>query len=496
MKKIILFFFVTIFFLPPNFAQKIFDFNTGTWQAYLEITKLKTKTGQLLINQLIRQNPENLAPVLLSNYIDFYTLFLNEDPKDFKQLYPLFEERLLLLQKGPKSSPFYLYSQAVIRIQRAGVDLKFGRQWDAGWDVKKAYNLLKENKQLFPNFTPNDLMYGVLQAAFGTVPKGYKWMLNLLGMNGSVTEGIKKVRNFTQSNDPWSKYFFNEAALIYPYILYYIENKKTTALAFISQKKIDLVNNHLHAYMAANLTLTEKNIEFTKSIITNRNKSGDYLKLSGWNLQMGYTKLYHLELEEAKKYFEIFLSEFNGSSFQKEIYQKISWCHYLQGNMKEAEQAQQKVISAGQAESDADKKALKDAKSGYWPNPLLLKARLLNDGGYHLEALKLLAGKSSTDFNAAVEKLEFTYRLARIYEDLDRKEEAIKTYLASIRLGETRTEYFAARSALQIAQIYEQSGQISLAIQYYQLCLSLKDHDYKNSLDQRAKAGIARCKGE
>jgi hypothetical protein len=30
---------------------------------------------------------------------------------------------------------------------------------------------------------------------------------------------------------------------------------------------------------------------------------------------------------------------------------------------------------------------------------------------------------------------------------------------------------------------------------FFQKCLSLKDHDYKNSLDQRAKSGVARCKG-
>jgi hypothetical protein len=33
------------------------------------------------------------------------------------------------------------------------------------------------------------------------------------------------------------------------------------------------------------------------------------------------------------------------------------------------------------------------------------------------------------------------------------------------------------------------------AIAYYQKCIEMEDHEFKDSLDQRAKAGIARCKG-
>jgi tetratricopeptide (TPR) repeat protein len=139
---------------------------------------------------------------------------------------------------------------------------------------------------------------------------------------------------------------------------------------------------------------------------------------------------------------------------------------------------------------------LKDAKSGKWPNLLLLRARLLSDGGYNNEASALLQGKTENDFAKEEEKLEFAYRIARINDDLGRSDEAIRNYLIAINIGQFRKEYFAARAAVQIGQIYEKKGQKSLAISYYQKCLDMEDHEYKNSLDQRAKSGIARCKGE
>ncbi len=477
-------------------SQKVFEFNTTCIQSYQEITKLKIKLGKQLAEKARLQNRENLIPLLLDSYADFYILFLNENPTDYELLYPIFQNRLDQLQEGPKSSPFYLYSLAILRIQRAAISVKFGHFWDAGWDFRKSYILLKENKKLFPNFTPNDLMYGALESVITTIPKGYKWLINILGMKGSLNEGIQKVKNYTNSKDPWAKLFFNEASFIYPYLLFFIENKKEEALNFIQQRKLDLINNHLNAYMASNLALNNKEVELSKSIIQNRNLSDDYIKLSVWDFQMGYAQLYHLDYNSARNYFESFTQNFKGKFYVKDVYQKISWCYYLQGNIKMAEDARKQVLKKGSTESDADKKALKDAKANFWPNQLLLKARLLNDGGYQFEAYKFLAGKSEDDFVKEEEKLEFAYRAARIYDDLGKKDDAIRNYLITIRIGINRKEYFAARAALQIAQIYEARGEKILAIEYYQKCINMEDHEYKDSLDQRAKSGIARCKGD
>ncbi len=477
-------------------AQKVYDFNGTCLQAYQEITKLKIASGTALIEKARQQNPDNLVPLLLESYVDFYVLFLNEDPADFKTRYPRFSERLDQLEEGPKTSPFYNYCLSTVRIHRAAAAIKFGKLWDAGWDFKKGYSLIKENKKQFPSFTPNDLPYGALQAVVGTIPKGYKWIASLFGMRGSVTEGMKTVRGFINSNDPWARAMFNEAAFVYPYLMFYIENKKEEALAFTQQRKLDLVNNHLHAYMAANLGINNKQAEYSKNIILNRNRSDEYLKTGVWDFELGFTKLFHLEAQEAAKYLESFVANFKGRFYLKDAYQKLSWCYYLQGNIALAEQARKNVITKGATDSDADKKALKDAKAGTWPNLMLLRARLLNDGGYHTDAAKILQGKTENDFAKEEDKLEFAYRMARIYDDLGRSDDAIQAYLVAMRLGKNRKEYYAARAAVQIGQIYESRGQKALAIAYYQKCLDMDDHDYKDSLDQRAKSGIARCKGE
>jgi tetratricopeptide (TPR) repeat protein len=112
------------------------------------------------------------------------------------------------------------------------------------------------------------------------------------------------------------------------------------------------------------------------------------------------------------------------------------------------------------------------------------------------EALAFLSGKNMNSFSKEEEKLEYTYRMGRIYDDMHKYDQAVQCYQTAINIGINRKEYYAARAALQIGQVYEREGKKQLAIDFYQKCMNMPDHEYKNSLDQKAKSGIVRCKGE
>lgn len=249
------------------------------------------------------------------------------------------------------------------------------------------------------------------------------------------------------------------------------------------------------AYMAANLAVNNKMNEFARDVIENRNTSSAYMQTPIWNFELAYVQMRHLELENAAKNFEYFLSHFKGKFYVKDACEKLAWCYYLMGNTTAASNARKMVLKRGNTDTDADKEANKNAKAGKWPNALLLKARVLNDGGYNQQAITLLKSKSPNDFTDPTDKLEYTYRTGRIYDDMNHDDSAVKYYEAAIALGINRTEYYASRAALQIGMIYEKQGNKQLAIQYYQKCLAMQNHDYKDSIDQKAKSGIARCSG-
>ncbi len=477
-------------------AQKNFDFNPACQQAYSAILSLRVAEGQKILVQEKATHPDNLIPYFLDNYADFFSLFFNEDEDEFDKKSIYKTARLEVMKLGPKDSPWTLFTQAILQLQWAAIHIKFGEKWAAGWSMKAANDLIKENQKNFPNFTPNSLVLGPLRMVSGTIPKSYQWLSGIMGLKGNIAQGMQDLVSFMNRKDALSTTFHDEAVFYTCYLKFYIENKPDDALAIIQQQHLDVVNNLLFTYMAANLSLNNQQSANTKSFVLNRNTSANYLQIPIWDFELAYAKLYHLE-PDANQYFDRFLTHFKGKFYVKDAWLKFGWSYLLQNNLPQYYRCMEMVKTKGNTDTDADKKAMKDAKAGKMPNVLLLKARLLTDGGYTKEAYQLMVGKSTADFANIDDKLEFAYRVGRINEELGHYDIAVDAYLSTIKLGRDRTEYFAARAALEAGMIYEtQKKNKQMAIAFYQQCLDLPDHDYKNSLDQKAKSGIARCTGQ
>ena len=105
MKRKVIIFILLFFVLTKLNAEKVYEFNSLCQQAYKEITQLKLNNGLALLEKAKKQNPDNLIPLVLESYIDFFVLFFNEDPAEYKIRRPKIEERILLLKDGPASSP-------------------------------------------------------------------------------------------------------------------------------------------------------------------------------------------------------------------------------------------------------------------------------------------------------------------------------------------------------------------------------------------------------
>jgi predicted negative regulator of RcsB-dependent stress response len=474
--------------------QKVYDFNTRCQQAYDAIMQLRLDAGAALLEEEKKAHPDNLIPYFLENYADFFILFFNEDPALYAQKKALRADRLARMEEGPTNSPYYLYTQAAIRFQWGMIRVKFSERWDAVWDVRKAYLLLKDNQKKFPQFLPNNMLAGSMQTVFGTIPEGYRWISNTLGMKGSIREGMQLVQQVIDSNTEVAKLFREEACYYYCYLKLFIENKPEDVWGFIQKYKLDTKNNYLFALMVANIAMNNQKATLGIKVLTERNDSVQYEEIPYVYYVLGQLKLCRGD-EDANVYLLKFIDRFKGKFYLKEGLQRLSWYYYLHNNMEAANKYRNMILTRGNTETDADKQALKDAKSGKWPHPLLLKARLLSDGGFFPEALKLLQTKKAADFASMEEKLEYAYRLGRIYDEMGMDDGAITMYEVTVRTGANRPEYFAARASLQMGYIYEKRNDKAKAQQCYQACLDMKGHDYKNSLDQRAKAGIQRLNG-
>jgi tetratricopeptide (TPR) repeat protein len=71
-------------------------------------------------------------------------------------------------------------------------------------------------------------------------------------------------------------------------------------------------------------------------------------------------------------------------------------------------------------------------------------------------------------------------------------DKAIDFYKKTIKMGRDEEYYFAAKSALQLAYIYEKVKDYDNAKIYFNSCLDMENHLYEQGIEQKAKAGLNR----
>jgi hypothetical protein len=133
----VFYFFLFVCTLRAGAGSYLFDFNAECRKAYQEIIKLKLIPAGKCWRQK-KSASYNLIPYFLDNYIDFFTLFFNEDPAEYRRRKPFLEQRLALMKKEilPPLLSFY---RSVIYFQWAAVEIKFGERWDAAWSFRDLF---------------------------------------------------------------------------------------------------------------------------------------------------------------------------------------------------------------------------------------------------------------------------------------------------------------------------------------------------------------------
>ena len=78
------------------------------------------------------------------------------------------------------------------------IEIKYEDNFEAATDFRKAFLLFKENKKAFPDFYYNDIFLGAQESIIGTIPDGYKWITNILGLKGNTKSGMEKLEKATE----------------------------------------------------------------------------------------------------------------------------------------------------------------------------------------------------------------------------------------------------------------------------------------------------------
>jgi predicted negative regulator of RcsB-dependent stress response len=120
---------------------------------------------------------------------------------------------------------------------------------------------------------------------------------------------------------------------------------------------------------------------------------------------------------------------------------------------------------------------------------ILLKSRQLFDAGEYQKSLNILLSINKETLNSVDQKIEFLYRLARVYDSLEQPQKALTLYQKVIDTGLSHL-YFVSYSAYCQGNIYAQLGQKQDALKTFSLVKGLNQGEYKNSIEVKTRFAI------
>ncbi|MBM3434905.1 MAG: tetratricopeptide repeat protein [Bacteroidetes bacterium] len=491
-------FFITVLLLSAGigFCQYHYDFNQNCRNAYNEIINLKFTEGKKIIEHEKTANPGNNIPYLLDNYIYFLTIFIAEEEATFNFYDDQKDNIIERLKEGNENSPYYRYCLAQTYLQWAVARGKFKEYATAAIEINKAYRLLEENNEEHPDFLPNLINLGLLHTFIGTIPDNYNWVKKLIGIEGTIDQGVNeilKVLNASLTNKEMS-HFKPECLFYLSFIQSNLSTNKQKALDYIKIIEADPagLRSPLAIYAVSQIYSDNGMNDKAIDLLLTRPTGAEYFPFYFLDYLTGLAKLHRLDADADKFLFK-YIINFKGVNYIKETYQKLAWFYLVNENTAKYKEYMAKVLQFGNSVVDADIQAQREAERGVVPNIYLLRARLLCDGGYYDKALIAITSSKSTGFLLnSRDSLEFTYRIGRIYHEWGKPDNSIEFYNRTIEQGSESPYYFAANSALQLGMIYEQKSDYTKAFHYYELAQSMDNEEYRNSINQKAKAGIHR----
>lgn len=467
------------------------DFSPRLQRAYFDIQKLKLTAARQAIDEERQLHPQNPFIQYLDNYADLHYLLISEDRNAYRKLSALEETRLAAVAKMPDNSPFRRFFQAEIRLHWAFAKMKFGNEGSGAWDVIKAYKLLEENKRRFPEFTPTLKSLGLLHVLIGSVPESYTWVTKFLGLRGNIALGVQEIETVIREEP----LFAQESRLVHLLIHAYILQLSDQQQQLIRQLPTRHPDNLLLHFFATTMLMKEGKSKEASQFLNKAPDGPAYIAFPFLEYLRGEISLQQGNYEAASKHYLVFLERYKGFNFIKDAHFKLFLCHWLNGREDQAAKYMERVPKVGSNIVEGDKFATKMAAewtAGRLPTQqkVLFKARYATDGGYLEDASSLINSVNENSFARLADKAEYQYRKGRILQKKSQSEAALPCYERAILLAKDDAPGIGASAALQAGYLYKDQKQNSKAIAYFRKALSFKKYEFKNSIDNKARAAL------
>lgn len=452
---------------------------------------LQLASSRTQLYQLKSSDSANSAVYYQLHFNAFLRAFVSESDQDYREYRRIKAAALDHYKMLSDTSPYQRFLASDVYFYAGTLMAKRGEYYNSAMAVRKAWNLIEQNHQLFPHFIANNKTRGILKVYLSTVPESYDWVTRLLGFEGNLNQGLRLLKTLTEYRDgnKCMEGVIQETQYMYAYALLHVAKKNAIAWNEMLKCTEDYQSNLLSSYFRSLMALKLNKNEIAFKTLAQRPRSEMYTPFHTLLYHFGIVKLQRGDssaIHELKQ----FLQYNNGENFIKSCYQKMSWYYVLEGKMEWANYYKSQIELFGVRVYDEDKQAERYAKKEL-PHPTILRARLLYDGGYYKRAYDVLNTLSIKDLMGLDQKAEFCYRKGRILEKLGYAERALNMYEACSIFARNSEEYYGAYACIFAGDIYASQQKKELSLKFYKRALTYSNNqEYIDVINYRVEIGL------
>ena len=472
--------FTACLFLFPflGYGHGQWTFSDPAHRAYQKIFALDFEGAYALVPK--PNTPDEVYTIALAQSVE---LLLSEDAR----LFDAYQEQIAQWRDRKTNTPHELFLHAELALQMAFVYFKFGHEFDAALSLRDAYTTSTHLRKRYPAFEAGMKTAAFLEIIVGAVPEKYHWVLSLLGIEGSIDTGLALFGKLHTSNSPLQM----ESTLLYALARCYILQQTHESLALLED--IPEGDQPLVMFLTASVAMKDaqsaRALALLQKVTTLENFELDYA-----SYLLGEVYLHMGDYVPAIAAYRRFLHHYKGLNNVKDAAFKTGLCYWLNGNTNDARSMFDQARDLGREITEADKYAARALAEKELPHRKLTQARYAPDGGLYERARQVLDSIDKDELITPRDELEFYYRRARLEHKTGNLEAARRDYETTIQRNGQANWYFAPNACLQLGYISMETGDTKRARQYFEQALSYKRHEYKNSIDTKARSALAQLK--
>ena len=489
LRGLFLSFFILFYFV--GLSVNYFRFDSSLLVIQRDNINLRLDLSKEKLLKQKELEPQNSAIEYLLHFNAYLKLFVTEDEQYYEDYIFAKNNALEHFDQLSDTSPFKKFAQSEIHFYSATLLARHGEFYNSALEIRKAWNLIVENSQLFPKFLPNNKTRGVLKIYLSTIPDNYDWIIRMLGFDGDLNHGLRLLQLLSnhQSDTNYLRVIAQEASYLYAFSLLHAAKNPVKSWSVMLKCTQDYKENLLSNYFRGSMALKLNKNRIALKTLTNRPHHYTYEPFYLMSYYLGVSKLYKTD-SSAVLELKSFIHNYKGKSYLKSAYEKLSWFYVINGDENQASYYKEKITYVGKAINNEDKQALRYTQKVN-PHPIILKSRLLYDGGYYNKAYDLLNSFKVRQLTSSNEKAEFCYRKGRVLEKLGLTDRALIMYEACSLYAVNSKDYYGAYACLYLADHHTKERNSDLAKRFYTRAMSYsKNQEYVDLIHSRAKAGL------